>query len=104
MARARSIPALVLLAAALGGCADILGYSEYTFGTGGKGGTTGTAGSGGAAGTTASTSATGTAATAGTGGTGGLDPSCMTHADCAGSPYGEKCDPDTMTCVECLPG
>lgn len=74
-----------------GACTDILGINDRTLTSSGAGGG-GTGGTGGA--------------TTGGGGTGGVDDSCATDADCAGSPYGEKCDTAGIPprCVECLPG
>lgn len=69
----------------VGACTDILGINDRTL-TGGAAGSMGGGGSGGS------------------GGTGGIDASCATDADCAGSPFGEKCDPESKRCVECLPG
>src|SRR5262245_61257207 len=84
--------------AALAACTDILGIvdREMTTGSGanGGGGTGGTGAMGGTGGTAGS----------GTAGSGGSDGTCMTDADCVGSPYGEKCDTAAHKCVECLPG
>ncbi|MBK8257307.1 MAG: hypothetical protein IPK82_32115 [Polyangiaceae bacterium] len=85
---------VLLVVVSMGACADIWGISDRELTSSGTGGTAGTGAVGGTTGT----------AGKGGGGTGGTMGECTVDANCVDSQVGPKCDPETKTCVECLPG
>jgi hypothetical protein len=99
--------ALLILAAGLCGCAEILGYGDNTSSAAGAAGTAG-AGAATSTGGTAGTSAAGAAGTAGTGGTAGTSTggaAGMSTGGAAGSAGSGECkDGDMEACYDGPPG